>query len=115
MTLIILFRVSDADAAREPQPMTFTNKNDHFAQLGMDFRLIYANGLFVKSTAAEFRLFVEQNKIKDGAVVILESDGGSVAEALSMGRLIRQMGFDTEVTTHCFSSCTLAFIGGVRR
>jgi hypothetical protein len=32
-----------------------------------------------------------------------------------MGRMIRQMGFDTEVNTHCFSSCTLAFLGGVRR
>jgi hypothetical protein len=115
MTSIILFRVSDADAEREPEAMTFTYKNDHFAQLGMDFRLIYATGLFVKGTAAEFRLFVEQNKIKDRAVVILESDGGGVAEALSMGRMIRQMGFDTEVNTHCFSSCTLAFLGGVRR
>jgi hypothetical protein len=95
--------------------MTFTYKNDHFAQLGMDFRLVHATGVFVKGTAAEFRLYLEQNKIKNGAVVILESDGGSVAEALSMGRMIRQMGFDTEVNTHCFSSCTLAFLGGVRR
>jgi hypothetical protein len=77
MTLIILFRVSDADAARESKAMTITYKNDHFAQLGMDFRLIYATGLFVKGTTAEFRLFVERNKIKDGAVVILESDGAA--------------------------------------
>jgi hypothetical protein len=95
--------------------MTFTYKHDHFAPLGMDFRLIDATGPFVKGTAAEFRLFVEQNKIKDGAVVVLESNGGSVAEALSMGHMIRQMGFDTEVNSHCFSSCTLAFLGGVRR
>ena len=113
-TLIVLLRLCDADAAREAEAMTFTYKNNHFAQLGMDFRLIYATGIFVKDTAKEFRFFVEQNKIKDGAVVILESDGGSVAEALSMGRMIRQMGFDTEVETHCFSSCTLAFLGGVR-
>ena len=115
MTLIILFRVSDADAAREPEAMGFTYKAHHYAQLGADFRFIYATGPFVQGTAADFRLFVQQNKVEAGAVVILESDGGSVAEALSMGRLIRQMGFDTEVTTHCFSSCTLAFIGGVRR
>ena len=115
MTLIILFRVSDADGATEPKTMTFTYKHDHFAPLGMDFRLIDATGPFVKGTAAEFRLFVEQNKIKDGAVVVLESNGGSVAEALSMGHMIRQMGFDTEVNSHCFSSCTLAFLGGVRR
>jgi hypothetical protein len=115
ITLIIVFRVSDADGATEPKAMTFTYENHHFAQLGQDFRLIYATGLFVKDTAAEFRLFVERNKIKDGAVVILESNGGVVAEALSMGRTIREMGFDTEVNTHCFSSCTLAFLGGVRR
>ena len=116
MTLIILFRVSDADAARKPEAMTFTYKNNDSAHLvGMDFRFIHATGLFVEGTAADFRLFVQQNKIKGGAVVILKSDGGSVAEALSMGRMIRQMGFETEVNTHCFSSCTLAFLGGVRR
>jgi hypothetical protein len=32
-----------------------------------------------------------------------------------MGRMIRQMSFDTEVSTQCFSSCTIAFLGGVRR
>jgi len=115
MTTIILFRVSDVDAAKEPEAMTFRYTNDHFTQLGMDFRLVYVTGLFVEGAATKFRLFVEQNNIKDGAVVILESDGGSVAEALRMGRVIRQMGFDTEVNTHCFSSCTLAFLGGVRR
>jgi hypothetical protein len=29
--------------------------------------------------------------------------------------MIWQMGFDTSVQTNCFSSCTLAFLGGVRR
>jgi len=76
ITLIILFRVGDADGATEPNAMTFTYKSDHFAPLGMDFRLIDATGPFVKGTAAEFRLFVEQNKIEDGAVVVLESNGG---------------------------------------
>jgi hypothetical protein len=39
-TSITLFHVSDADAATESGPMTFTYKNDHFAQLGMDFRFM---------------------------------------------------------------------------
>jgi len=99
--------------------MTFTYKNDHFAQLGMDFRFIYATGVFTEGTANKFSLFVKQNKIMDedrrAAVVIFDSDGGSIAEALSMGRMIRKMGFETEVDTHCFSACTLAFLGGVRR
>jgi hypothetical protein len=69
----------------------------------------------VEGTAERFRVFPEKNGINAGAVVILESTGGSVAEALGMGRVIRQMGFETEVSTYCFSACTLAFSGGVRR
>ena len=56
-----------------------------------------------------------------GAVVIFNSLGGSVGEALEIGRSIRTAGFDTEVGTKngkdgvCFSACSLAFLGGVRR
>jgi hypothetical protein len=93
--------------------MIFEYKENKYP--GMEFRFIYATGPFVEGTAQRFRLFVEQKRIKSGAIVIFDSDGGSVAEALSMGRMIRQMGLDTEVSTQCFSSCTIAFLGGVRR
>jgi hypothetical protein len=49
--------------------------------------------------------------------IVLHSPGGSVADALEMGRLIRQNGFNTAVETgrYCASSCPLMFAGGVER
>jgi hypothetical protein len=49
--------------------------------------------------------------------VVLESPGGSVADAMAIGRLIRERKFATEVEAgkYCASSCPLAFAGGVER
>src|SRR6202048_4376741 len=49
--------------------------------------------------------------------VVLNSPGGSVADALAMGRLIRERKFATEVEAGktCVSSCPLVFAGGVER
>lgn len=49
--------------------------------------------------------------------VVLNSPGGSVADAMTMGRLIREKKFATEVEAgkYCASSCPLMFAGGVER
>jgi hypothetical protein len=49
--------------------------------------------------------------------VVLQSPGGSVQDALEMGRLVRAKGFSTEVEAgaYCASSCPLVFAGGVQR
>jgi hypothetical protein len=49
--------------------------------------------------------------------VVLNSLGGSVDDALAMGRLIREKRFATEVEAgrYCASSCPLIFAGGVER
>lgn len=49
--------------------------------------------------------------------VVLNSPGGSVTDALTMGRLIRDKKFATEVEAgkYCASSCPLVFAGGVER
>jgi hypothetical protein len=49
--------------------------------------------------------------------VVLNSPGGSVGDALAMGRLIREKKFATEVPAgkYCASSCPLVFFGGVER
>jgi hypothetical protein len=49
--------------------------------------------------------------------VVLNSPGGSVTDALAMGRLIRERKFATEVEAgkYCASSCPLVFTGGVER
>ncbi|MFK4259067.1 COG3904 family protein [Agrobacterium tumefaciens] len=53
----------------------------------------------------------------DPAVVIFNSPGGSVTEALQMGRDIRRHAASTYVGKgqQCVSACILAFVGGVRR
>jgi hypothetical protein len=49
--------------------------------------------------------------------VVLNSPGGSVGDALAMGKLIREKKFATEVDSgkYCASSCPLVFVGGVER
>ncbi len=49
--------------------------------------------------------------------MVLNSPGGSVADALAMGRIIRDKKFATEVEAgkYCASSCPLVFAGGVER
>ncbi|RTL51652.1 MAG: hypothetical protein EKK40_08930 [Bradyrhizobiaceae bacterium] len=49
--------------------------------------------------------------------VVLNSPGGSVADALAMGKLIRERKLATEVESGkiCASSCPLMFAGGVER
>jgi hypothetical protein len=49
--------------------------------------------------------------------VVLNSPGGSVDDALAMGRTIRDKKFATEVEAgkYCVSSCPLVFAGGVDR
>jgi hypothetical protein len=47
--------------------------------------------------------------------VVFNSPGGSVQDALAIGRLIRTKKFNTEVEAVCASSCPLAFAGGVER
>src|SRR5258708_15676246 len=49
--------------------------------------------------------------------VVRDSRGGSMTDALAMGRLIRERKFATEVEAgkYCASSCPLVFAGGVER
>lgn len=47
--------------------------------------------------------------------VALGSGGGSVAEAIASGRLIRSRGLATTIWNNCYSACPLVFLGGVER
>lgn len=47
--------------------------------------------------------------------VILESDGGQIYEGRGLALLFKENGLNTHVQTYCSSSCTTAFIGGVKR
>lgn len=93
--------------AKLRQPMAF--------ELQADGRLL-ASGTISPGSAELFAAEVA----KRGSyvrTVVLSSPGGSVRDALAMGRLIRERKFNTEVEAgqHCASSCPLMFAGGVER
>ena len=58
-------------------------------------------------------------RIRQGGIstVALDSTGGSLSEAMAIGRLIRTHLLQTSVPDHskCYSACVIAFVGGVER
>jgi hypothetical protein len=88
-------------------PMTF--------DLGSDGRLM-ATGAILPGTAAVFAAEIAKrgNYV---TTIVLASPGGSVADALAMGKLIRKRNLATEVEAghYCASSCPLVFAGGAVR
>lgn len=84
-------------------------------ELGADGRL-NAVGTIGPNTATTFadEIAKRGSYVK---TVVLHSPGGSVTDALEMGRLIREKGFNTAVEAgrYCASSCPLLFAGGVER
>ncbi|MBI5130130.1 MAG: hypothetical protein HZA66_11865 [Rhodopseudomonas palustris] len=88
---------------------------------GMAFELVSggrltATGTITPGTADAFAKEIERHGeyIK---TVVLNSPGGSVGDALAMGRLIRDRKLATlvEAGKYCASSCPLVFFGGVER
>jgi hypothetical protein len=77
---------------------------------------LMANGTIVPGISQSFAAEVDKrgDYIK---TVVLNSSGGSVDDALAMGRLIRDKKFATEVEAgrYCLSSCPLVFAGGIER
>jgi hypothetical protein len=95
--------------------------------------LISASGSITANTAQDFKAFARDRDLA-GAVVVLDSDGGSVHGAIALGREIRRLGLDTTVgrladlATHrgtprakfipradCESMCAFVLIAGVHR
>jgi hypothetical protein len=75
-----------------------------------------ASGTITPGVSQSFAAEAERHS-KYIRTVVLNSPGGSVTDALTMGRLIREKRFATEVEAgkYCVSSCPLVFAGGVDR
>jgi hypothetical protein len=77
---------------------------------------LYATGMIYIGAIEAFKAEVEKrgSYVK---MVVLNSTGGSVRDALAIGRLIREKKFATAVENggYCASSCPLVFAGGVER
>lgn len=70
-------------------------------------------GAIEKGFAAKLRATLEAAPQVE--FVALGSGGGSVAEAITAGKLIRSKGLATTVWNSCYSACPLVFLGGVDR
>ncbi|MEM7425605.1 MAG: hypothetical protein AAF441_05890, partial [Pseudomonadota bacterium] len=85
-------------------------------------RVIEATGVVSEETPEAFEKLIEKAGLRAAqATVRLNSPGGYIAPALKLGRMIRKLGFSTEVgksadsRPECMSACVFVFLGGVRR
>jgi hypothetical protein len=95
---------------------------------------VSASGAITSDTPRDFEAFAKKNKL-DGAMIALDSDGGSVLGALALGRTIRKLGMTTTVgktidlsaadggkkraklqpRAYCESMCAFVLLAGVER
>jgi hypothetical protein len=95
---------------------------------------ISASGPVTETTAADFEAFAGSSDLR-GALIVLDSEGGSVLSALDFGRAIRRRGMTTTVgqtakvkcpdgtishstlssKADCESMCAFILLGGVHR
>ena len=108
-------------ARRQDGPDAPVRRSDSKLQQKMSFDLaadgrLLAVGTIEPGTAQAFAAEIEKrgSYVK---TVVLHSPGGSVSDALEMGRLIREKKLATEVEAgqYCASSCPLVFAGGAER
>jgi hypothetical protein len=95
--------------------------------------LISASGAITANTAQDFKAFARDRDLTD-AIVVLDSNGGSVHGAIALGREIRRLGLDTTVgrladlgahhgtpraklipRADCESMCAFVLVAGVHR
>lgn len=100
------------------------NSNFEWVNANGGLLRVYATGEIDENTGEEFDRYVKQNKLPR-SIVFFNSSGGSLSGAIKLGKLIRQLGFDTGVASYkagttkyegiCASACAYAFAGGVSR
>lgn len=86
---------------------------------------ILATGEIESDTASDFSWFLAREQAPAGSMLILNSPGGDVVQALAMGRKVRKAGLSTMVAGRdlagaihrgeCASACAYVFLGGVTR
>ncbi len=117
-------------------PMHFDWRREGPADVcGTDCRTwISGVGTITADTVRDFETFAQDPNVR-GATLVLDSEGGSVLGALSLGRAIRRLGLTTSVgrtemiaaspeddrramltgDAYCESMCSFVLLGGVKR
>ena len=81
--------------------------------------VVMAIGQIDKDTPSQFSTFA--SGLPQGAWIALSSPGGNLVGGLKLGMLIREMGFNTTISStdysppNCISACAYAFAGGLSR
>lgn len=83
---------------------------------------VYATGMIEGSSAKKLHDFLTRYSVPSGALIDLDSPGGSLLGGIELGRAIRSAGMRTSVGMKqpaserlCASACAYAFLGGVDR
>lgn len=89
-----------------PEALEFSAEGDRIALAGQ----------IAPGDADRFAAWLDRDR-PSGTLVSLDSSGGSVADALAIGRTIRAAGYDTEVAAGavCLSACPYVLAGGTDR
>jgi hypothetical protein len=82
----------------------------------MKCHTIYVTGDIGVGDAERFKKAIEENKVTR-AVVLLNSNGGFLADGLAIGYTVKQKNFTTFVpkNEHCFSVCAAIWLAGSTR
>lgn len=85
-------------------------------EMAAEAEAITLTGQIAPGDADRFLGWLDQNR-PAASLVRLDSSGGSVSDALAIGRAIRSAGYDTEVGQGavCMSACPYMLAGGVSR
>jgi hypothetical protein len=133
--MLLANAASAANGQTKPATMQFEWNSDKASCGAPPARAwISAVGPVTDATAADFEAFAGSSDLR-GAVIVLDSEGGSVLSALELGRSIRRRGMTTTIgkTTRvlcpdgavshsilspkadCESMCAFVLLGGVHR
>ncbi|HZD91663.1 MAG TPA: hypothetical protein VE224_16300 [Pseudolabrys sp.] len=134
--LVLMLPASSQSASRPADAMQFSLRLQGPAQsCGDQCRLIVAaRGPITADTPVDFKNFAKGRNLK-GALVVLESNGGSVHGAIKLGREMRKAGVDTTVgqvidldgkgqgvkrarispRADCESMCAFVLLAGIHR
>lgn len=74
-------------------------------------KVVIMDGDIVKGDSAKFYEVLHNNNIN--GVIVLQSSGGDVSEALIMAQMISTYRMVTAVSTQCHSACSFMFMSGV--
>lgn len=125
LTLVVMSSIClSANAMKFSSPNHEFMDSFHWTNEKGDLLRVYATGEIDENSGEMLERFVKQNKIPK-AIIFFNSGGGSLSGAIGLGKVIRQLGFDTGIASFengttkyegiCASACAYAFAGGVSR